>query len=49
MKKKANTKVIGEFKCLGFHYILRTYRNHLNKEDLMNARNFAKELLKKVK
>lgn len=49
MKKKANTKIIGEFKCLGFHRFLRTYRNHPDKKDLVNARNFAKELLEKVK
>jgi len=49
MKERVGTKVIGEFKCLGFHHILRTYRNHPNQKDLVNARNFAKELLKKVK
>lgn len=48
MKKRLQTEVIGEFKCLGFHHIFRTYKNHPNKNDLANAKTFVKELLKKV-
>lgn len=49
MEKRLKAKCIGRFKCLGFHRILRTYRNRPNEEDLRNAKEFGKRLLKRSK
>lgn len=45
MEKKLNINCLGKFKCPGSHYILRTYKNHPNENDLINVRIFAKRII----
>lgn len=47
MEKKFNIKCLGKFECRGFHHILRTYKNHPDKNDLLNVKMFIREILRK--
>lgn len=48
MENKVSSESIGKFKCKGHYKILRTYKDHPDKQDLKDARKFAKGIIKKI-
>jgi flavodoxin len=47
-EKLGKPDVLGEFICIGFHQIFKTYKGHPNADEIKDAGEFGKELMAKM-